>query len=408
MGKTINYIIILIVLPIFCFGQNKKLASVFQKDTLISLNQKTDDSFLDGKSIAVYGDEVIFYDINLLEKHDTISFQIFNLLTNKITWKHTRVPGLENKIFYPDIYHYNMAYNGKYLAFCFGMPNSILILKKNTNGEFIFDDLFPTFNSYSYINLLSNNILFLGKCYNSETFEGAGRTIIQTYSLNDKIFINNKKFIFDDIRFSNYSGNHWIDASENRVLTSNTLSYDLTIYDKNFNLLTKINRKINNWNWVDTIKLKKLSKTIPLHNPKLFMDSVNKMEKEASRLEGAYFINDTTILVRYIPGKNLNSKRQTRYYDIWQQKNNTFELMYSDLEDSFPEKSETISNETVPLDFRNNIVYFSNNRAITLDPDFFSKTYGKKGGSDLKYILAEVFSKNSFDPKIFIYKIKLD
>jgi hypothetical protein len=180
---------------------------------------------------------------------------------------------------------------------------------------------------YSQYYLIKDSIIFCYKVYNSSIGE---KVYISKYNLFENRSIKHIEPKFDCILFSHFSPNHWIDINENSIVFSQACDYSISVLNHDFEVVSNINRKISNWKRLndDTVEIYNNKRPMQILKDLSFINS-----HKASKIEGVWFINDTTFVVKYYLSENPDQPLSTRYFDIYILKDNVYKLDYSNLTD---------------------------------------------------------------------------
>jgi hypothetical protein len=267
-------------------------------------------------------------------------------------------------------------YSNFYITFNINFNNSTANFNEITYLE----------REYGQFHLIKDSLIFCYKIYNSS---GGEKVYLSKYNLFKKTPIKNIKPVFDCILLSHFSPNNWIDINENYIAFSQACDYNITIMNHDFEEISVLKREINEW--------KRLNKdTIALYNEKrpyqIIRDINNINSHNISKIEGVWWLNDKTLLVRYYLSENPNDIISNRYFDIYNVENNTNKLIYSNLKDGGVKLSveDTTTKCNYYLLSWTNESFIANNSFIILKStapiDYFNKTLGDVFKEQNKYM----------------------
>lgn len=229
-------------------------------------------------------------------------------------------------------------------------------------GEFLTYDRishkFLASTPYDYdISFLKNSgsMLWYGYCYNKTKPVGKNpKSMVGRISLKENKY-NEQKIAFQGIEFTHFEPNHFMDATENSLLFAQTLNYRINIYDTTLQQTTAITRVIENWNPMDTSILKGIALRIPVGKAVDLIDALVPYHNgKISRLDGAWFVNDSTLLARYyMPIVSADFMKYKYYFDVWTKPDTSSEwiLVHKDLtdEDNLHTTKSRLTKSDIPL-----------------------------------------------------------
>lgn len=218
----------------------------------------------------------------------------------------------------------------------------------------------------------SGNLLWYGYCYNKTKQVGKNpKSMIGRASLKGNVY-NERVMDFDGIAFTHFEPNHFIDATENNILFAQTIHYQITIYDTAFQINKEIKREAENWKLMDTATLKGIAKSIPSGRAVDLIDALVPYHNgKISRVDGTWFVNDTTILVRYyMPIESQDFMKYKYYFDVWTKTiiSSEWTLLYRDLtdEDHLNTTKHILTKNDIPLKSWINSFYVGSTHALVL------------------------------------------
>lgn len=222
----------------------------------------------------------------------------------------------------------------------------------------------------------NDSLLFCYKSYNS--FSGA-KVYISKYKLFENTPIKHIEPNFDCIALSHFSPNHWIDVNDNYIALTQACDYKVTIYNHDLEPIKTINREITEW--------KRLNKdTIDIYNNKRPMQILKDLNftnsHRISKVEGVWWLNEKTLLIRYYLSEDANLPLSPRYFDVYTFENNTYKLTYSKVIDGGVRLAvnETSTKCNHYLLSWTNECFISKNNYIIMKPtvaiDYFNRNLG--------------------------------
>lgn len=393
MKKKIFYYLIFI--SIISNGQS--IQKIIKLDTIIN-TQIVLESTWEKVTTTVYDNKIWMYRPQW-NGNDSIMFIRYDLKTLKGDTIIAYVPNLYLRIKNPQARC--LSVNENYLVITF---TDAMLVFNNVKGQLTFNKIFPIAESYNYLKI-NDKMLVCGKVYNHHPLTDPYKTALVIYDLKKDTFPHYLNPYFNDIEFSHFGGNHWIDSYNDKILFSQTTEYSINIYNTRLDSIENINRKnIKHWKAFNHKITKRLSENIAPEDVKELIDSLTPYHLTISRIEGAYFIDDTTIIVRYIP---VNSKKNNkRMYDVWR-KNKQWILLHSDLsdEDTF-NSNEIISKENFSLEGYAYQTFVLNNTLISIraETDIYPIGKNQKNYNKEK---EKYYIKNNPKVMITIFKIKI-
>ncbi|MDQ3073127.1 MAG: hypothetical protein M3Q97_07695 [Bacteroidota bacterium] len=230
----------------------------------------------------------------------------------------------------PSHFAYSIAASENYIVVCF--ERRIAIFKRIGEWEIILTHHFSISRTYNFLHI-SGDYLVMGDCYFYNPKDQANTTAISVYNLRKNKSQKEIHPEFDHIEFSRFAPNHWISACSDKILFSNTSDYKITIYNMDLKPVDSFTRQLEGWVRMPEQKLQYLRAVIPQQETGMFFDSFSVYNDHLiSRVEGAWFLNDTTILVRYYKYDS-TANRKLRYFDVYRQRKGVWTLTTSDIID---------------------------------------------------------------------------
>jgi hypothetical protein len=173
--------------------------------------------------------------------------------------------------------------------------------------------------SYNYLSVNESNEIVGANIYNRSKSNQEQNSLVHIYRFNDdklekQVSFNPK---FNNVEFSHFNPHHWISDNSKYIACSQTTTYEVNIYDKNGNWKYRFDCKKSGWVEMDKKTMNKFKETIPDNFPGILIDSLSKYnDKFISRIEGVWFINEDSLLVRYYMYDSI-SKLKIRYFDLY-------------------------------------------------------------------------------------------
>lgn len=305
----------------------------------------------------------------------------------------------------------SLAVNDKYCVI--GFCQSVFIFELNNDQLQLIDTI--NLDVYAeYVELMDEKVL-VGQCQNTTREEASADTYLGIYDIKRKEFTKIIHPDFEVIEFSQSYPHHWIDASDEFILFTQTVDYDINIYDLNLNQIGELKRDIKDWSKIDKYVIEEMNSLKKAENWKEYSQYVMKNlflgDQNISRIIGAYFINKTTIIVQYnlIPKteiENYNIKYRNRFYDIWQYNNNKWELIHANLMDGVPQEKIRCTKENFPLDIVGDVIsfHFTNENLIEFKVDYINQYFGKTYGKIMKLSYND-YSDSHYNTNVHIYNL---
>lgn len=320
---TFLHIVLTLLLKV-SYGQD--LQTKLQLDTIINTQIQLSNEYEKYGACIFKG--TLWFNVPIWDD-DSLKFVRLDLQTYRMDTIYGIVPSLVYKIKNPTAQCIDI--NNEYCAVKFFDSMVIFNIK---DGKLEYNNIFPTVERYSYIKL-NDTLLFCAQAYNHTPSDQVNKISLIVYNLKSNKVIYDLNPAINNIEFSHFNsnGSHWIDATKSRILVSQTTDYNIDIYDYKLKKIENLNRLPDKWRKFDDNIMIRLRKKISPYNPKQLIDSLTPHDEYYSRIEAAFFINDTTIYVRYIPVKQ---KQENRLSDFWVYRNGYWLLKEKDLVDERP------------------------------------------------------------------------
>jgi hypothetical protein len=396
MRKTFSFMLLLSIASLCLRGQN--VQSIIRLDTIINTGYPLETEF--DKVISNVNKNELWMYIPNWNESDTVTFIKLDLNTNGYDTLSCIIPGLPYKIQSPVAEA--MSISDKYVLLAFF--KSIALFTRSGN-RLVFDKIFPINETYSYYRINGEQVI-CGKAYNHHPLSEPSKTLLVVYDIKKDAFVKVLEPAFKNIEFSHFGGNHWIDASASSVLFAQTTEYSIDIYNTALESKGKIKREAKDWNSFNNAVMTRLSKKIPQGSSKVLIDSLTPYDRTVSRLEGAYFINDSMVLVRYIP-QNSFTNNDYRKYDLWQLQSGKWLLVKNDLEDKKFTPAETMTKDNFYITGGSSVdMFISNGRVIIVRAGSPVDLLGKKL-KDARKAEDLYYEKNNPVALVYIYKLNI-
>ncbi len=235
------------------------------------------------------------------------------------------------------------------------------------------------------------------------------KTEITIFDINENKFVKTINPYFNCIEFTHFSPLELIDVGNKFIVFSQTVEYQIEIYDKNLNKLFVAKRNPNTWIPTDTTKLVTLrSKYDTLHASTIIRE-LDDYDKPGSRIKVIRFIDDTTFAVFYTASNTNEKISNVSYFDLWTISKNGLQLILKDIKISPPSLDDNcdISNYPFYPLFNPPIFYYNEVVSIATGSSAeimfqLGKPYGQIKKESNEYII-----KNDLNSLIQFFKFKL-
>lgn len=375
----------------------QQVQEIIRLDTIISTLQV--DSGMMKPAVASNKSSLWVY-FPSMNDNDSLLFLRLNLKTYKMDTFWLVIPSISSKISNPEARSFSI--NDKYLVLLFF--KSFVTFEIKPNKKPLYLGITPLQESAEYIHLLEEQIIF-GRCYNHHPLDEVIKTQLSIYDIKTEKFKRVLTPEFSNIEFSHFAPNHWMDATENKILFAQTTEYQIDIYNSSLKKIGNIERQVSNWNNFDSSIAIRLRRELKPGQAKKVIEILSPVEDTISRLESAYFINDSTIFIRHIPPFNKKQKR-IRLIDIWQlNQNNQWTLIAKDFRDEKPTVETIFSKNNYPLLSVYYNIGFIDQKLYFVKPSAKINEFGKSYSAIIKEE-DEYFIKQNPEFNIYIYSIK--
>jgi hypothetical protein len=185
-----------------------------------------------------------------------------------------------------------------------------IILWKPKGAGYVLAGSIPNRYSYGKVRAMDDRFI-LSECYNFHPLDQKQKCIISVYDPESMEIIRTIFPKVDGIAFSHLV-NNWIDASNDRVLLVDPVRYQVLLYDKDLKPAGVVNGPAGSYSFPERKDLDRL----PKMPGKELVEKVRELDKKYDRIEKAYFINDTLVLVSLRKSGSAFEKRQLEVWDI--------------------------------------------------------------------------------------------
>jgi len=182
-----------------------------------------------------------------------------------------------------------------------------------------FQNVFLLPEPYNYISVKDSNRILCAEVYNNSRADDKQNSVIKQFIFCEEKLVLEMSIYpdFKDIEFSHFNPNHWISNNSQLIVVAQTSFYEIIIYDKSGNKRYALKQNKSGWVQMDEEKISKFRKIIPEDNLGLMIDSLSKYnDKLISRIEGIWFINEDSLLVRYYKYDSTVDFK-IRYFDLY-------------------------------------------------------------------------------------------
>lgn len=218
----------------------------------------------------------------------------------------------------------------------------------------------------SWFNKENFRIYFIRNYNSNIPINDYKETEISIYDLSKNEFIRKINPYFKCIEFTHFRPLELFDVSRRYVIFSQTVEYNIEIFDTELNKLYQVTRKPKDWKSLDTSRLKELrNKHNPLE-PGIIIREIDDFKQVGSRVTVVRFVNDTTFAVFYTPSDPNEKASFSCFFDLWRIKPNGVELLFSDIKLSKPNRHEKCSFFNFPLSPTSYPPFFYANYAASL------------------------------------------
>lgn len=266
----------------------------------------------------------------------------------------------------------NLAFKNKNIIisdnikdFAVNSKGDFFILFENSFGRFLYDkrhntfkkELFPLQHSYDKIRIVNNDSVLLLRHFNYFRIQAVAITL---FSFSKKDIVHHITPSNDCIEFSHFGVSDLISYAEGYIAFTQSCIYKVYIYDLELNLIDSIEYNKDNWNMMDIDMLQRMR--MYGYRGQDWIDNLHNYNEDISRIDGVFFLDANTLLVRYFPGGDYESN-QIRKIDLWKKERDKWSLSKADMRD---EIVESTLQENAPLITFGNLSVFSETYFVSL------------------------------------------
>lgn len=380
-----KYILIFALL----LGCTKKISQVtnsklYQFEDVATLN------FLDGKKqiISTLNSDTLVSIVKVL--NDTIYFKFISGQIIKDSLLEIKV-GYEYK--YKDIKYFDMDDNFYFLGIRNYIDGYLYKINRYDSTDYSIRYLVP---NYQDINVFDDKIyLFRYYNYHPKTVKNKAKIFLLDQNLDS---INALNLNISGIEHSHFKPCKYIDMSKitGRIIYTQVDKPIIYLLNKELNYVDSVKIKPKHWNF--NKNLKQIRDSCGKLNARERIKYLSKQRNDGlSTIKSINFLNDSTIILAYLPGKNRKYDKKDVLLKFLKIKNNRLVDINLEMEDE-------IYNNYFPVDFNNTKPIFSNNLAylFTLSDYNEINSFGK--ASDwINYNLA-LLSGSNIDQNLVVLK----
>lgn len=252
-------------------------------------------------------------------------------------------------------------YQDFYVTYHFDIGNLAIKLKEVTKLK----------RNYFQYFISKDNTIIGSMVYNTSVGE---KVYLSKYKLFDSEPLLHIEPQFDCISLSHFSPNHWVDVNDDYIAFSQACDYKIIIYNHDLKEITQLTRDVKDW--------KRLSKdSAEYFNTKTAGEILKALTKinmnKISKIEGVWWLNNKTLMVRYLLAKEPISERN---WDIYRMDENRAILTNSDIKDGSVKLN--VEDTTTKCNFYLlswfNECFIKNNKIIMLKPTANITYFGRK------------------------------
>jgi hypothetical protein len=407
--KVLQYFFIAIIYlfpPHILFCQEIK--NHFKLDTLINLNLETNNNININQNLLLSGNSNLIL-VHYYSRIKTDSFLFCVINKNGFKVKNFRAVSSELK---NEIYSSEpsaISVNKDFIVLSYFKKIAFFRFVLNNNKEIeniLFHKIFNVPETFKFLEFRNDTDLLCGRIYNRSRKNSKENTIIQRYTVsNDSIKLHvtfNPEF--ENVEFSHFSPNHWISSNNKLIVVSQTTEYKLSFFDYSGNFLFNHIDTKPNWVKLNEERIKKIRSSVPINYAALLIDSLREVnDKLISRIEGVWFLNNDSLVVRYYIFDCISNMR-IRYFDVFKLYNSKLELIYSDLQDGkFPLAiNEIVSKSNYDILSWNYMNYIGRNQILMLK-NYAPINYLNRSWLEIKKEEENYYKENDPIPSLLIF-----
>jgi hypothetical protein len=390
--------------------------------TIISCNKKEDNSHLLSKYIQV--DKVIntgcefkggLTGFLIAVNNDEISMKpqltkeglMMNVYNIKNNTMKSEIYKLSQSITDTLKYNYeplDMEVNDKNIYALFG--KFLLVIDKcNSNNTYLTNLI----DDYQKLKVFGSSIT-LCRSYQFKVKDGYAPISIANYDLKTRKIIKSIDLTSDAFEFSYIWPINWLDISnKGDIAFTQSISSVQEVYNKNLELVQKLEYKPKNWKNVDMTELNWIRSTKPQPRAQdIGIHLVKTDDGVGCRMTSVNFANDSTILAFYTSPIKSEKVDFVRYCNIWKKKGDKWVLFDKELKDGYPELSSILSKENFPLNGSMHNLRFYRDKVYFVDVAPNQKEllqFGEKF-STVKKAMNKCFAQERIYHQLFIFKCR--
>ncbi len=349
---------------------------------------------------------------------DSLFFTEFNVLTGESKDFFVITPELNLRTNYPDNIS-SLCLDDTFLHIGYSDNLFVSFIKKNKSYNFYFFDPLKAWHEEIFCY---NKSLFLFNSYRTIDLK-SNWNYIYKYDTDKHFFSAAVNFDFKHPEFSYFRPNKWFDFYKGQSAMSQTISYEISLYDSALNLKKTLSRNDVS-GWVDFKPTPMLDTVLAIKdrggNISVVMSCLVKHLPNIARVERVYFINESSLMViYYVPSeqKSLNNTSMVlRKVDIWDL--NKYELIHKDMdykegvqEDDGSDfnHDEIISKDNFPLFFDGSEIFFlkEHKKMVVIRSGGKFKNYLNIPFEDLTIQEDKYLDENDPVLQVFVYSLNL-
>lgn len=384
---------------------HQEIQSIFELETILRTELPVDVDNYDLFPTAVYHNRLWIY------KHDpstnaAATFIRADAGTLKLDSIKVSIPAFYQSMF-SDPEKISLAVNDSLCVI--GCDNKVAVFTRNGADSLAYLKIVNIGTEVESMQL-SGQKLFVGRLLTSR--ERKDETFLGVFDLVSEKWISRINPPFKLIEFSHSYPHDWMHATENSILVTQTRDYEIAIYDYSLNKTATIRRDVPGWKPITDRELNKMDdlKYDKAIYSTYAVDSILSQRSFVSYIVNAKFINESRIIVCYLPYSKERSQEDYRpyLYDIWVKENGEWKLQQADLEDKPGLDDEKATKQNFPFNaYRNMIQYHftENGKVIGLRLGGKMPAWGKPYSFILKQAQASFMGQDK-GAGIYIYNVK--
>ncbi|MBQ4478759.1 MAG: hypothetical protein II945_09135 [Bacteroidales bacterium] len=334
-------------------------------DTILSFPNETyrPNSFV----ATTWNNYFLFTNYNINNKNDSIYFYRIRLNDFKIDTFYYCLNGINN--FLREIksrYFNSIAYNGEYLAL--SVYNQLIIFKIiDTNFSLNIIKIITLKTSYNdMVMWIDKNKILLCDLYYSHK----PPTLLTIFDIDQERIVREIQPYYNHVLWQYYPALHAIDYRNGEILFPHRSEYSLIVYDTLFQKKDSIYRNKGNWESLSSQTILYIQKKFKKNAAADIMGYLKKYFLHTDHLWEIYFLNDNQFMTICLPHSKPNQNHRYQF-DIWDKKDNSWEITLSDIEDhlygEFKYVNNTLTKNSFPLGILSgNKLYISDQYFIVL------------------------------------------